>query len=381
MTLSVGRQHVERWLRATRNVIEGRTEEILKSTADFGPDGPLASLAARLEVAPEFLFTWTQERSSCAIRFQDQWIVVVDFGHLLPLLEMTAAMQLQDPNAAIAAILSREMAERFRSAGLIEEGILFARWYREKRRDVARIYEVARGLQQCSAIIELYVGAHELAHVVFGADPVFSGEMRSAVVNIINSFVKSQTGLSANSRDPELARMSMDGLARVRAGVQAGWLTTIGNDMALQEELAAEHVARTLVFKSRVPASPLFIAISLFMIQLNIFFLNNLDVLICGYQGGDPQKIRAKEPLLRAEYASVDLVHLIPISSGVLKEDLHQRISEMGGMHKEAFRRALYEQVIPRLSLLDSMRTSRTAPVLATQAGNRQAVLDELLSG
>ena len=65
--------------------------------------------------------------------------MVVDFGHLVPLLEMTMVMQIQYPHTAIAAILTREMAVRFRCAGLIEEGHNSSLgWYREHRQDIAR---------------------------------------------------------------------------------------------------------------------------------------------------------------------------------------------------------------------------------------------------
>src|ERR1700693_3613906 len=162
MTDLLGRQSVERWLRATRDVIEGRAAELLHISADYRPDGPLAMLAKHLKVEPEFVFTWTREKSYCAMRHGDQWFVIVDFGHLLPLLEMTAVMQLRNPHSAIAAILSREIAERFRHAGLIEEGILFAKWYRDHRHDVAEIYSKARAITECSSVLELYLADHEL---------------------------------------------------------------------------------------------------------------------------------------------------------------------------------------------------------------------------
>ena len=377
--MSAARQHVDRWVRATRNVVEGRAEEILVS-ADYGPDGPLATLAQRLKVAPEFLFTWTQERSYFAISHQDQWVVVVDFGRLVPLLEMTMVMQIQYPHTAIATILSREMAVRFRCAGSIEEGILFARVVPGTSPGYSASSKEAQGLQECSAVLELYLAAHELAHVAFGENPVFSGEMRAAVVTVVNAFVKSQVGVPADRRDPELAQRSVEELPRIRASMQAGWLRAIAHDAALQEELAADDMARAIIINSRVSGNPLFIAVTLFMIQLNLFVLKNLDVLVCGYQGGDHNQIRANEPLLRSEYAALDLVHLVPTSSAVRKEDLRQRLAEMGIMHKEVFRKALYEHVIPQLSLLDSMRSSRKAAVLATQAGDRQALLNELLS-
>src|SRR5262249_34476010 len=148
---------------------------------------------------------------------------------------------------------SREIAERFRSAGLIEEGILFAQWYREKRRDVARIYREVRGLSECSTVLELYLVAHELAHVVFGEDSIFFEEMRAAVVKIISRFIKSQTAAGIDLHDPELARMPVKELAKVRAGVQAGWLAAINNNTALQEELAADDLARFIVFHARIP--------------------------------------------------------------------------------------------------------------------------------
>lgn len=377
--MTVRRQHAERWLRATRSVVDGRADEVL-ATSNYRPDGPLATLANRLKVAPEFLFTWTQEKSYCAIRCQDQWFVIVDFAHLLPLLEMVAVVQLRDPNTAIAAILSREIAERFRFAGLVEEGISFAKWYREHRQDVARIHQQARGIRECSAILELYLGAHELAHVVFSEDPEFCAQMRAAVVNNVSSFVKSQFAVSPDPRDPELARLPADELAKARAGVQAGWLTAIGTDTALQEELAADDLARMVVLNSRMAGGHLLVAVTLFLIQLNLLVLNTLDVLVCGYQGGNHRLIRTTEPLLRSEYATLDLAYSGTGLDSTASPDIRQRLAEVGIMHKELFRRALYEHVIPQLSLLDSKRPSRGASVPAAQAGDRSALLDELLS-
>ena len=85
---------------------------------------------------------------------------------------------------------------------------------------------------------------------------------------------------------------------------------------------------------------PFFIAVTLFMIQLNLFVLKNLDVLVSAIRAVITIR-SANKPLLRSEYAALDLVHLVPTSSAVRKEDLRQRLAEMGIIHKEVFRKAL----------------------------------------
>jgi hypothetical protein len=369
---------VERWLRATRNVIDGRAEELFE-TGDYRPDGPLGMLAKHLKVTPEFMFTWTREKSYCAMRYQDKWFLVVDFGHLLPLLEMSAVVQVRGPSTAVATILSREMAERFRCAGFIEEGILFARFYREHRQELARIYSDVQSLRDCAAIVELYVTAHELAHVVFGEDSVFSGQMRATVVNVVRAFVKSQIRASVDPRDPELARMPAHELAKERAGIQRQWLIAVESDEALQEELSADDLARSIVFNSRVPGGAALITTTLFLVQLSSFILKNLDVLVCGYQGGDHEKLRAADLLLRSEYAALDLVQHARMSGGLRENDTRLRLAELGGNHKELFRKGLYEHVIPQLSSLDSKRPSRQHAVPTQGTGDRGSLLDELL--
>jgi hypothetical protein len=382
MTAAGVRPSVERWLRATRTVLPDEAERAVAAIPAYQPGGSLGRLASHLKVAPDFVFTWTREKSSCAVCQQGQWCVIVDFGQLLPILEMVAVTYLRAPQEAASAIVSREIAERFRNAGLLDEAIVFGRWYHEHRHAVARIYREVKTVREHSGAVELFLAAHELAHVVFSADEEFGRQVRSSTVDVVSAFVTSQMGESVRPDDPVLRRVPANELARLRAAIQSNWLDAVRRDEALQEELGADDLARAIVLSSGLPGGHDLLATTLFLIQLTIFVLEQMARLLRGYAGDEYETPGADQALLRSEYASVDLAHLLAHMFKASMEDVRRQLGIASIRHKELFDTVISEFVIPCFrSLNPDPRVRRTVPPAPPRViREKEAILDNLLS-
>jgi hypothetical protein len=302
---------------------------------------------------------------------------VVDLALVDTMVGMIAALRSDNPARLATAVLNRELAIRFRKAGLIREALTAAQLYMADGQRLATAYRDESEMRvQCRAI-EVYLAAHELGHIILAQDQQFSKDLRAKVVDTVVRFVKSQRGAGVRSGDPAVSRHSRTGVAEGRERTQAGWVALLQADESVQEELSADDLARMVLFSASYGPG-IREGVVVFLTQLNILILEQLDVLVAGYINPAPPK-DASARLLRAEYAAVDLAHLLPQQTAVEKADVVRQLGAASIAHKQLYDEVLYESIVPLFGQLHRARAANKDEALTPDAKIRGRTLLEAL--
>jgi len=349
---------LERWLSCARSVVETRSEEIRSNPgfmATYAAGGAAESALARFKVSADIHVTWTRERSYCAVKSERGWHLVVDAGLVQSVIEMTAALESPNADAAVRGLLSQYMAARFRHAGLVHEATVFARIFRCLETEIASMTSRVNSIRSFAIPIEIYLFAHEVGHIMMTDDIGFSSTLKSSVVQIVELFVESQQNAGVDPNDPELNWQPENEILNVRRSIQAEWSKFLNYDNALQEELAADDIARIVTFSdSSASENPLKTAEIILATHLNIRVFEMLDSCVRWYQclpRLEGESV-ASGRLLRSEYATVDLSYLVARMSDVAKEDIMSALRLVSRVHKELYDKTMRKFIAPMLVAL-----------------------------